>query len=133
MNRSRWFLLSSACGLALVASPALAQDAQTAQPEAAASEGDAIIVTARRQNERLQDVPASVAVLTADALRAQLGAVADTILQPINVCVADRMPVGATLSGVTVLGSGATGSIVLSGGLDGRFLMDPAMREPGTC
>lgn len=73
------------------------------------------------------------AVLTADALRAQLGAVADTILQPINVCVADRMPVGATLSGVTVLGSGATGSIVLSVGLDGRFLMDPAMREPGTC
>lgn len=69
MNRSRWFLLSSACGLALVASPALAQDAQTAQPEAAASEGDAIIVTARRQNERLQDVPASVAVLTADALQ----------------------------------------------------------------
>ena len=39
----------------------------------------------------------------------------------------------STLSGVTVLGSGATGSIVLSVGLDGRFLMDPAMREPGTC
>ena len=71
MNRSRWFLLSSACGLALVASPALAQDASTqaGQADAAASEGDAIIVTARRQNERLQDVPASVAVITASALQ----------------------------------------------------------------
>ena len=71
MNRSRWFLLSSACGLALVGSPGLAQDAsaQAGQAGAAASESDAIIVTARRQNERLQDVPASVAVITADALQ----------------------------------------------------------------
>ncbi|MCB2046875.1 MAG: TonB-dependent receptor [Novosphingobium sp.] len=36
--------------------------------EAELSDGDAIIVTARRQSERLQDVPASVAVITADAL-----------------------------------------------------------------
>ena len=38
--------------------------AQSAETE----DGDAIIVTARRQNERLQDVPASVAVITADTI-----------------------------------------------------------------
>lgn len=73
------------------------------------------------------------AILTAEQLRAQLGSVADTILKPITVCVADRMPVGATLSGVTVLGSGATGSLVLSVALDGHFLSDSALRSLGTC
>ena len=70
MRRSQWILLSSACGLALAASPALAQDAsaQTEQSQSATAD-DGIIVTARRQNERLQDVPASVAVLTSDALQ----------------------------------------------------------------
>ena len=56
---------ASAIGLALGAMPALAQDTQPG-----AEEGDEIIVTARRQNERLQDVPASVAVLTAASLEA---------------------------------------------------------------
>lgn len=61
-----------------IAAPAAAQSSPA--PDAAAEEGDgqaddgAIIVTARRQNERLQDVPASVSVLTADAL-AKTGAV----------------------------------------------------------
>ena len=56
----------------IAASPftATAVSAQ-AQSETEASEagGDVIIVTARRQSERLQDVPASVSVLTADALQ----------------------------------------------------------------
>lgn len=71
MRRSQWLLLSSACGLAFLASPVLAQDAPAPaeQSQSAAADDDAIIVTARRQNERLQDVPASVAVLTADALQ----------------------------------------------------------------
>jgi iron complex outermembrane receptor protein len=56
--------------MALAAAPAAAQTATPpADAGAAASEnGDTIIVTARRQNERLQDVPASVSVLTAQAL-----------------------------------------------------------------
>ena len=71
MRRSDWILFSSACGLALMASPALAQDTspQSGQSQSAAVEDEGIIVTARRQNERLQDVPASVAVLTSDALQ----------------------------------------------------------------
>lgn len=68
MRANRMLLSSSAMGLLLsIAVPAFAQDAaQAVEPE---SEGDAIIVTARRQNERLQDVPASIAVLTAAALQ----------------------------------------------------------------
>ena len=68
MRANRMLLSSSAMGLLLsIAMPAFAQDAaQAVEPEA---EGDAIIVTARRQNERLQDVPASIAVLTAAALQ----------------------------------------------------------------
>jgi iron complex outermembrane receptor protein len=50
------------------ASPAIAQEA--VQPAEAASEeqGQEIIVTARRQNERLVEVPASVTVLSADTI-----------------------------------------------------------------
>lgn len=71
MRRSQWILLSSACGLAFLASPALAQDAsaQSDQSQAASADDEGIIVTARRQNERLQDVPASVAVITSEALQ----------------------------------------------------------------
>ena len=57
-------LLGSIAACALAPLPALAQ---SAGEDAAADEED-IIVTARRQNERLQDVPASVAVLSAATL-----------------------------------------------------------------
>jgi iron complex outermembrane receptor protein len=56
--------LASAClaALAIPAAPALAQEAPAPQDE-----GD-ILVTARRVNEALRDVPASITVLTADTL-----------------------------------------------------------------
>ncbi len=47
---------------------ASAQD-EVAAPQAEENVDDAIIVTARRQNERLIDVPASISVLTADTLQ----------------------------------------------------------------
>ncbi|WP_298196033.1 TonB-dependent receptor [Novosphingobium sp.] len=58
-----WLLSASALATVLGGAPALAQDAAGANEE-----GGEIIVTARRQSERLQDVPASVAVLTAATL-----------------------------------------------------------------
>lgn len=60
-------LLAGASGLALTlgSAPAQAQDAGVSSPEAA--DGD-IIVTARTFQERLQDVPTSVAVLSAQQL-----------------------------------------------------------------
>ncbi|MCK0098231.1 TonB-dependent receptor [Qipengyuania sp. S6317L1] len=61
-------MLSAASFIALaVAAPSHAQTVTTA--DEAQEDDTAIIVTARRQNERLQDVPASVSVLTADALQ----------------------------------------------------------------
>ena len=56
-------LSTSVASLALLSVPALAQE--SANDTNANSSGDTIIVTARRVNERLQDVPASVSVLTA--------------------------------------------------------------------
>lgn len=67
MRLSRLILVSTASAVAITATPVFAQSAEGA-------DGDAIIVTARRQNERLQDVPASVAVITADTI-ARTGAV----------------------------------------------------------
>ena len=55
----------------LIATPSAAQESTATSPEAAsdmASGDDVITVTARRQTERLTDVPASVSVLTADNL-----------------------------------------------------------------
>ena len=61
MRISQWLstaslISASACSMAFAATPALAQSEPQAQ--AAPAEEGAIIVTARRQNERLQDVPA---------------------------------------------------------------------------
>lgn len=67
MRHTRLLAAASYIGLISAASPALAQTAPSEPVEAEESD-NAIIVTARRQNERLQDVPASVSVLTADAL-----------------------------------------------------------------
>ncbi|WP_298334448.1 TonB-dependent receptor [uncultured Erythrobacter sp.] len=66
MRHRHLLVASSIFGLAITA-PAHAQD-NNAEQDGASEDDGAIIVTARRQNERLQDVPASVSVLTADAL-----------------------------------------------------------------
>jgi iron complex outermembrane receptor protein len=66
MRKIKMMLMVSATAIASIATPGFAQDAQPAAEEAAEGE---IIVTARRQNERLVDVPASVSVLTADTLQ----------------------------------------------------------------
>jgi iron complex outermembrane receptor protein len=62
MRFTNFILTSSLAVLAMTSAPAFAQSAEEAE-----ADGE-IIVTARRQNERLIDVPASVSVLTADAL-----------------------------------------------------------------
>lgn len=61
---------SMLCGAASLLSLALAEPllAQVGSGAAESGDGETIIVTARRQEERLQDVPASVAVLTATTL-----------------------------------------------------------------
>ena len=60
MRTMRALFLTTLSTTALTVTPADAQDG--------ASDGSEIVVTARRQNERLIDVPASVTVLTADMI-----------------------------------------------------------------
>jgi iron complex outermembrane recepter protein len=62
MRITKSALLTSIAVSALLPTTAFAQDASDG------AEGEEIIVTARRQNERLVDVPASVTVLDADSL-----------------------------------------------------------------
>ncbi|RDV06113.1 TonB-dependent receptor [Sphingorhabdus pulchriflava] len=64
MLKTRSLLFASIAFSSLATVPSYAQEANDG-----ASDGEEIIVTARRQDERLQDVPASVTVLTADALQ----------------------------------------------------------------
>ncbi|MGB5076405.1 MAG: TonB-dependent receptor [Sphingorhabdus sp.] len=63
MRITKAILLSSIAVAGIHTAPAFAQEA-----EEEAMAGDEIIVTARRQSERLIDVPASVSVLSADTL-----------------------------------------------------------------
>jgi iron complex outermembrane receptor protein len=60
-------LILGASTLALTAAPAMAQDAAPQQDVQAASLDD-IVVTARRRDERLQDVPVAVTALTSETL-----------------------------------------------------------------
>lgn len=67
-------LYASAATLAVMATPSYAQDgAVSGNADAAedSSEGNGIIVTARRREERLQDVPLSVTAVTGEALERQ--------------------------------------------------------------
>ena len=65
MNLHKLLVLSSVATAALLPMPALAQSAQSASDDI----GSEIVVTARRQDEKLQDVPASITVLTTEALQ----------------------------------------------------------------
>lgn len=57
--------ISCALGALVAAQPALAQDANTTgSTEAAEAQGNDIVVTARRQSERLQDVPIAITAVS---------------------------------------------------------------------
>ncbi|MGL4543107.1 MAG: TonB-dependent receptor plug domain-containing protein, partial [Polymorphobacter sp.] len=78
MRRST--MLAGTALLALTAMPALAQDtvatapatvaAQDAQETADANDPDAIIVTAQKRAQKLQDVPVAVSIVSGDQIRA---------------------------------------------------------------
>jgi hypothetical protein len=67
--------------------------------------------------------------LSADALRQQFGALADAVLRDWNVCIADQLPAGVTLTDVDVVG----GELVADFDVDGAIATDPALRANGTC
>ena len=84
IRSARTILYAGAAFAALTAAPAFAQDGAAADTEAAvaddAGEDDAIVVTARRREESLIDVPISMSVVTGDSL-VRSGAADITALQ----------------------------------------------------
>ncbi len=66
---NRTLLLTGCAAIAAYAAPAAAQDAPIADgDDAQSTQGNGIIVTARRREERLQDVPLSITAITGEAL-----------------------------------------------------------------
>ena len=71
---TRAILLAGCAGIAAVAAPAAAQDVASSGADAEVTDdtsGNNIIVTARRREERLQDVPLSITALTGEQLEQQ--------------------------------------------------------------
>ncbi|MHA7820413.1 MAG: TonB-dependent receptor [Erythrobacter sp.] len=63
-TRSLRAVLMTGCALTLGATPALAQDAETEEPEQA--RGNVIVVTATKRDSTIQDIPFSISALTAE-------------------------------------------------------------------
>ena len=68
---SRTLLLAGCAGIATFAAPAHAQDAAAEAASASEAEDGQIIVTARRREERLIDVPLSITALSGESLAQQ--------------------------------------------------------------
>lgn len=67
--------------------------------------------------------------IDADTLRAQFGGVADAVLGPQSLCIADRLPAGLMLTSATVQGQSLVAAFDLAGGI----LDDPALQADGSC
>ena len=67
--------------------------------------------------------------VSADGLRDQFGPIADAVLRDWNVCVAEYLPAGVTLTDVEVV----DGELIADFDVDGRIVADPALRANGTC
>lgn len=98
------------------------------------------LVPSAGEGEQLGDLmltPNSVSIagasLTAEQVRAQFGSAATAILKPIDVCIAQWLPSGATVKEVAVRGSGSVGMLLVGVDIDGRILGDPALQAYGTC
>lgn len=73
------------------------------------------------------------ATLTAAQVRAQFGSAAEAVLKPIDVCIAQWLPVGTTVKEVAVRGAGGAALLIVGVQIDGRILADPALQAFGTC
>ncbi|MGP3535326.1 LmeA family phospholipid-binding protein [Microbacterium sp. RD1] len=69
------------------------------------------------------------AVVDADALRAQFGGLADSVLREWSVCIAQHLPAALALTDVAVDGA----QVVARFDIDGAVVVDPALRATGAC
>ncbi len=69
------------------------------------------------------------AEISADALVAQFGAIATTIVRDRDVRIAQYLPAGLTLSTVKVVGQ----EVVADFDIDGAIITDPALQQNGAC
>ena len=69
------------------------------------------------------------AQISAQALLDQFGAVSSTVIRDWDVCVAQYLPAGMTLSGVRVEGDHVVADVAIDGGI----IHDPALQQKGTC
>ncbi|WP_396655431.1 DUF2993 domain-containing protein [Microbacterium sp.] len=67
--------------------------------------------------------------ISADDLRDRFGPIAQTVLGDWQVCIAEHLPAGVTLTGVDVSGGELVGTVAV----DGRIAIDPELQENGTC
>jgi len=77
--------------------------------------------------------PASLQVggaeVSAEELQDRFGRIADGVLRDWDVCVAEYLPAGVTLTSVAVEGE----TLVAGFDIDGGIASDPALQENGTC
>lgn len=69
------------------------------------------------------------AEVTAEAVSRQFGAIAGTVIRDWQICLADQLPAGVMLTGVTV----ERDDIVADFEIDGGIITDQTLQQPGTC
>ncbi|MBD3943349.1 DUF2993 domain-containing protein [Microbacterium sp. NEAU-LLC] len=92
-----------------------------------------VALTPSASNGDIVLTPASLtlgsAVVTADALQKRFGSLADAVTRDWDICIADQLPAGATLTDVAVDGS----RLVADFAVDGAIVTDRALQQNGTC
>lgn len=81
----------------------------------------------------LELTPGSLSVggvqLDADQVRATLGALGEKLTATQRICIADRLPAGVRLTGLSIVGTEA----VVDVDVDGKILSDRSLQEKGVC
>lgn len=129
--RTTAFAAVSTIALATICAPALAQD-EAAAPPMARDTGD-IIVTARRVEERLQDVPVAVTALTSAALEQQGVRAPEDLRYHVPALQITPSPFGASVPGYTIRGQRQYEQLLTQDPSVGVYFADVvAVRSHGT-
>lgn len=67
--------------------------------------------------------------LNADEVSDRLGELGSRLTEKQHICIADQLPAGLTLTGLTIEGSEAVADLSVAGGI----VSDPALQENGVC